>query len=42
MKKIFNVNGYHSPDMVMTDDEDVGEKLFTLKYWWRSEKVFIL
>ena len=44
MKKIMDDNGYHSPDMEMTDDEDMnsGKKLFTQKYWWQSEKVFTL
>ena len=45
LKKIFTHNGYHSPNMEMTDnedDEDDTTKLFTQKYWWQSEKVFIL
>ena len=36
MKKIMDDNRYHSPNMEMTDDEDMdfGKKLFTQKYWW--------
>ena len=44
IKKIMDDNGYYSPNMEMTDDEDMhsGKKLFTQKYWWQSEKVFTL